>query len=156
MTTTIAKSRPQTPASAPGHNPFGMLRQEMDDLIARFWNGEQEKGWFAGPFAPSADLVEEANAFEVRMDIPGMEAKDIEVQVHGNTVTISGQRKEEKDERGKTFHRVERRSGSFSRTLSLPCNVNEEEVAADYTKGVLTVKLPKCDDAKGKKVSVKG
>lgn len=156
MSTTIAKSRPQAPVAAPSQNPLSMLRQEMDDLIARFWNGEQEKGWFAGPFAPSADLVEEANAFEVRMDLPGMEAKDIDVQVHGNTVTISGQRKEEKDERGKTFRRVERRSGSFSRTLSLPCNVNEGEVAADYTKGVLTVKLPKCDDAKVKKVSVKG
>lgn len=156
MSTTIAKSRPQAPVAAPSQNPLAMLRQELDELMARFWNGEQDKGWFASPFAPSADLVEEANAFEVRMDIPGMEAKDIDVQVHGNTVTISGQRKEEKDERGKTFRRVERRSGSFSRTLSLPCNVNEKEVAADYSKGVLTVKLPKCDDAKVKKVSVKG
>lgn len=156
MSTTITKPRPQTQVGAPAQNPFGMLRQEMDDLIARFWNGEQEKSWFGGPFAPSADLIEETNAFEVRMDIPGMEAKDIDVQVHGNTVTISGQRKEEKEEKGKTYHRVERRSGSFSRTLSLPCNVNEGEVAAEYTQGVLTVKLPKCDDAKVKKVSVKG
>jgi HSP20 family protein len=133
-----------------------MLRQEIDDLIGRFWDGEGEKVWFAGTFAPSADLVEADNAYEIRMDIPGMEAKDIDVQVHGNAVTISGQRKEEKEEKGKTFHRVERRSGSFSRTLTLPCNVNESEVGADYTQGVLTLKLPKCEETKATKVSVKG
>jgi HSP20 family protein len=101
-------------------------------------------------------LSESDNAFEIRVDIPGMEAKDIDVQVHGNTVTLSGQRKEEKEEKGKTFHRIERRSGSFSRTLTLPCAVNEDEVAADYTQGVLNVKLPKCEEAQSKRIAVKG
>jgi HSP20 family protein len=137
-------------------NPLSLLRQEMDDLVARFWDGEAEKSWFATTFAPSLDLVEADNAYEIRMDIPGIEAKDIDVQVHGNAVTISGQRKEEKEEKGKTYHRVERRCGSFSRTLTLPCKVNEGEVAADYTQGVLTVKLPKCEESKATKVSVKG
>lgn len=155
MSTTLTKPRPQVPTTTT-RNPLSLLRQEMDDLIASFWDGEREKGWLAGPFAPSADLIEGDNAFEIRMDVPGLEAKDIEVQVHGNAVTISGQRKEEKEEKGKTYHRVERRTGSFSRTMSLPCNVNEEEVAAEYTKGVLTVKLPKCEDAKAKKIAVKG
>jgi HSP20 family protein len=155
MSTTISKSQPQAvPAAA--RNPLSLLRKEMDDLIARVWDGERERGWFEATFAPSVDLVEADNAFEVRMDIPGLEPKDIEVQVHGNAVTISGQRKEEKEERGKTFHRLERRSGSFSRTLSLPCIVNEDEVAADYTQGVLTVKLPKCEQEKPKRVTVKG
>jgi HSP20 family protein len=87
----------------------------MDDLVSRFWDGQPED-WFSTTFAPSADLSESENAFEVRLDIPGMEAKDIDVKVQDSTVTISGQRKEEKEEKGKTFHRVERRSGSFSRS----------------------------------------
>lgn len=155
MSTTLTK--PRVHSSVPAvRSPLAVLRQEFDDLLARFWDGEPEKGWFAGVYAPAADLVEADNHFEIRMDIPGMEAKDIDVQVHGNVVTISGQRKEEKEEKGKTFRRIERRSGSFSRSLTLPCDVNEEEIAADYTQGVLNVKLPKCEVAKMKKVAVKG
>jgi len=155
MSPTLTKPRSQASAIAT-RSPLTLLRQEMDDLLARFWDGDAENNWFASTFAPPVDLAESDNAFEIRMDIPGMEAKDINVQVHGNTVTLSGQRKEEKEEKAKTYHRVERRSGSFSRTLSLPGNVNEDEVAADYIKGVLTVKLPKCEEAKTKKVNVKG
>lgn len=152
MTTTLTRSRPQTPST--NRSPFALLRHEMDDLISRFWDGEQES-WFASTFSPAVDLSESQNAFEIRLDIPGMEAKDIDVQVHGNTITLSGKRKEEKEEKGKTFHRIERRQGSFSRTLTLPCDVNEDEVAAEYNQGVLTVKLPKCDEAKAKKIAVK-
>jgi HSP20 family protein len=155
MSTTLAKPRAQAPATK-SQDPLSALRQEINDLMSRFWDGGQDRNWFAGAFAPEADLVEEDNAFEIRLDLPGMESKDIDVQVHGNTVTISGQRKEEKEEKGKTYHRIERKSGSFSRVLTLPCTVNEDEVAADYAKGVLTVKLPKCEEAKNKKITVKG
>ena len=153
MSTTLTKSPTQVPASP--RNPLTLLRQEVDDLINRFWDGEQEASWFKGAFAPAADLIEEANAFEVRMDIPGMDAREVDVQVHGNVLTVSGKRSEEPEKKGRTFRRVERRSGDFSRTLLLPCNVNENEVAAEYNQGVLTVKLPKCDEAKAKKIKVK-
>jgi HSP20 family protein len=85
-----------------------------------------------------------------------MAAKDFDIEVNGNIVTVRGERKEEKEEKGKTFHRVERRYGSFSRSMTLPCNVNEDEVAAEYASGVLTVTLPKREDTAPKKVSVKG
>jgi HSP20 family protein len=75
--------------------------------------------------------------------------------VHGNTVTVSGNRREEKEDKGKTYHRVERRSGSFSRTITLPCEVDTKEVAAEYTNGVLNVVLPKCEKAKLSKISIK-
>lgn len=106
--------------------------------------------------APALDVSEKDNSFEIHVDIPGIESKDVDVQVLGNTVTISGSRKEEKEEKGKTFHRIERSSGSFSRTVTLPCEVNEKEVAAEYTNGVLSVILPKSESAKPKKVNVKG
>lgn len=71
-------------------------------------------------FAPALDVAEKDNCFELHMDIPGMETKDIDIQVQGNTVTVTGSRKEEKEEKGKTFYRIERLSGSFSRTVTLP------------------------------------
>ena len=85
---------------------------------------------------PALDLSETDTAIEVRMDLPGITAKDIDIQVSGNVLTVSGQRKEEKEEKGKTFHRVERRYGSFSRSVTLPCAVEESEVAAEYHDGV--------------------
>jgi HSP20 family protein len=89
------------------------------------------------------------------MDIPGMETKDIDIQVNGNLLTISGERKEEREEKGTTFHRVERRVGSFSRTVTLPCPVKEDAVDAQYKNGTLTVKLPKTEETKSKKITVK-
>jgi HSP20 family protein len=127
----------------------------MNDLISSMWSGNRE-GLFGANYVPALDVAEKQNSFELRMDVPGMEAKDLDIKVQGNTVTVSGHRKEEKEEKGKTFHRTERRSGSFSRTITLPCNITEKEVAAEYTNGVLTVVLPKCEEAKGHKIQVKG
>jgi HSP20 family protein len=127
----------------------------MEDLLARMW-GDHEGSWWSGDFNPSLDLAETDNAFEIRVDVPGMESKDINIEVNGNIVTIRGERKEEKEEKGKNFHRVERRHGAFSRTLTLPTNVNGDEAAAAYVNGVLTLTLPKRENAAPKKVSVKG
>lgn len=128
-------------------DPFAALREEMNDLRSQLM-GEGE-GWFAGELAPSLDMSESDNALDVRMDLPGITAKDIDIQVTGNMLTVSGERKEEKEEKGKTFHRAERRYGRFSRSVTLPCSVDENEVAAEYHDGVLLIKLPKAEDSKG-------
>lgn len=145
-------------ASAPalwGRDPFAALRAEMNDLRARFFgNGEEE--WATGAMVPALDLSETDTAIDVRMDVPGVTAKDIDIQVNGNLLTVSGERKEEKEEKGKTFHRVERSYGSFSRSVTLPCPVMENEVAAEYHDGVLEIKLPKKEESKAHKVKVKG
>jgi HSP20 family protein len=153
MATTTHRSQPK-PATT-SRSPLAVLRHEMDDLISRFWDGEQER-WFSGHFAPAVDLIESPAAFEIRLDIPGMNSNDIDVQVHGNMVTLSGKRVEEKEDASKTYHRAERRMGSFSRMLTLPCEINESEVAAEYSQGVLRVTLPKCEEARMRKVPVKG
>jgi HSP20 family protein len=90
------------------------------------------------------------------MDLPGMTAKDIDIQISGSVLTVSGQREEEREEKGKTFHRVERRYGSFSRSVTLPSAVEESEVAAECRDGVLTIKLPKTEESKAHKIKVKG
>ena len=157
-TTSLTKQQSATP-SVRTSDPFSILRQEMNDLFSNFWGTSGNgNGLFAlkGVMAPALDVSEKDNSFEIHMDIPGIESKDVDVQVLGNTVTISGSRKEEKEEQGKTFHRIERSSGSFSRTVTLPCEVNEKEVAAEYTDGVLSVILPKSENAKPKKVAIKG
>jgi HSP20 family protein len=136
-------------------DPLAALRDEMNELRARLW-GDEEQGWLAGTTVPSLDMTESDVALEIRMDVPGIKAKDIDIQLNGNIITISGQREEEKEEKGKTYHRIERRSGSFSRTLTLPCSVSQDEVVADYRDGVLTVTLPKSEESKAHKVKVKG
>lgn len=136
-------------------DPFRALQQEFDDLLGRFsedWNGD----WPALPNVPSLDVSETAEAVQVRMDIPGMEAKDIDIEVTGNMLNVSGERKEEKEEKGKTWHRIERKTGSFARSVTLPSAVMEDKVEAAYKDGVLTVTLPKTEEAKTHKVKVKG
>jgi HSP20 family protein len=126
----------------------------MEELFARTF-GEEGNIFAADRITPSLDLAETDGVLEVRMDIPGMEAKDIDIQVNNNLLTVSGERKEEREEKGKTYHRVERRVGSFSRTVTLPCPVKEEAVDAQYKNGTLTIKLPKTEEAQARKITVK-
>jgi HSP20 family protein len=130
------------------------LRDEMEEMLGRFW-GEPRDGWLMGEWNAPLDLAETENAFELRLDAPAMKAADFEIDVKGNMVTVRGERKEEKDEKGKTWHRTERRVGRFARTVTLPSNIAADEVAAEYVDGVLTVKLPKTEEARPKKITVK-
>ena len=153
-TTTLTRTQTATP-SVRISDPFSVIRREMNELFSNLW-GPNGNGTLPASFAPALDVAERDNCFELHMDIPGMETKDIDIQVQGNTVTVTGSRQEEKEEIGKSFHRIERSSGSFTRTVTLPCNVTEKEVAAEYTNGVLSVVLPKSEDARPKKVAIKG
>jgi HSP20 family protein len=130
------------------------LRGEMDDLLSRFFGGDDD-GWFAGRMAPLADLSETDTSIQVSVDLPGVNPDDIDIRLSGNTLRLHGERKEEQEEKGRTFHRIERRRGRFSRSITLPCAVVEDEVAAEYKDGVLTVTLPKCEEAKSRKIEVK-
>jgi len=133
-------------------DPIAALRDEMNALRTQFM-GEGE-GWLA-QMSPALNVSETDNAIEVRMDVPGIDAKDIDIQVVGNLLTIAGERKEEKEEKGKTFHRVECQYGNFSRAVTLPCGVTEDKVVAEYKDGILKVTLPKSEEAKAHKIKVK-
>jgi HSP20 family protein len=133
---------------------FRALREEMDDLLSRFsadWDGE----WVAQAVTPSLDLSETSDALQLRLDMPGVKPEDIDIEVTGNTIRISGERKEEREEKGKTFHRVERRMGKFVRSMTLPCAVRDDKITAESHDGILTVTLPKTETAKTHKVKVK-
>ena len=154
MSTAVAKSEPRSVGAWFRREPLGSLREEMEELVSRAF-GEDVALWPSERIIPSLDLAETDRMVEVRMDIPGMEAKDIDIQVNGNLLTISGERKEEREEKGKTYHRIERRVGSFSRTVTLPCPVKEDAVDAQYKNGIPTVKLPRTEEAKSKRITVK-
>lgn len=134
--------------------PLQTLREEFDQIFNRLsadWDGHR----LSSEFNPACDLTETAEAYQVRMDVPGIKPDDIVVQVTGDSVRISGERKEEKEEKGKTYHRVERHCGSFCEMLQLPGAVNEEKVQAEFQDGVLTVTLPKSEATKTRNVKVK-
>ena len=134
-------------------DPFRVLQQEMDEMLSRF-----SRDWDGGPSpmaAPSVDLSETDSAVEVRMDLPGIKPEEVSIEISGNTLRVSGQRKEQKEEKGKTFHRIERSSGAFSRLVTLPCSIKEDKVTAECEDGVLTVNLPKTEEAKPRRIKVK-
>jgi HSP20 family protein len=134
-------------------DPFENLQQEIEGLITRF-KADGNGDWPASMITPSVDLAEKDDSIEIRMDVPGMKPEEIDIQVTGNTISISGEHQEEKEEKGKTFHRLERRSGAFSRSFALPAAVKEGSVTAECKNGVLTVKLPKTEVAKSRAVKV--
>jgi HSP20 family protein len=155
MSTAVAKSESRKVRPWFRRGPLENIREEMQDLLSRTF-GEEGDFFAVACIMPSLDLAESDGALEVRMDIPGMEAKDIDIQVNANVLTVSGKRKEEREEKGRTYHRVERRVGSFSRSVTLPCPVKEDAVDAQYKNGTLTIKLPKTEEAKARKITVKG
>jgi HSP20 family protein len=134
--------------------PLANLRSDLEDLLSNLVMDAGD-GWLTSHLAPSLDVSETDSAVEVRMDVPGMKPDDIDIQLSGNTLRVSGERKEEKEEKGRTFHRAERRSGSFSRVVTLPCNVKDDKIDAQYHDGVLTISMPKCEEAKARKIKVK-
>jgi len=113
-----------------------------------------EDGVKARPWAPAVDIVETENELILKADVPGVDLKDIDIQLENGTLSVKGERKFEKDEKGKGFHRMERSYGSFVRIFTVPDTVDSEHVTAAYEAGVLTISLPKKEVAKPKAIKV--
>src|SRR5271156_790436 len=105
-------------------------------------------------FAPPVDIYEDEHNITLKLEVPGIDEKDIDVRIEGNTLTVHGERKIEKEEKEENFRRVERQYGSFTRSFTLPSSVDTGQVSADYAKGVLKVKLAKKAEAKPKQIKV--
>ena len=104
--------------------------------------------------APPVDIYEDEHNIFLKIDVPGIDEKDIDVSVQNNTLTVYGERKFEKEEKEENFRRVERQYGSFTRTFTLPTTVDAEKVAANYDKGILKIVLPKKAEAKPTQIKV--
>ena len=105
-------------------------------------------------FVPAVDIYEDDKKIVLKLEVPGIEEKDLDVSVENNTLTVHGERKFEKDEKEENFRRVESSYGSFTRTFTLPTTVDAEYVTANYDKGVLKIALPKKAEAKPKQIKV--
>ncbi len=139
----------------PVWNQLNQLQQEMNRLFSRW--GEDGGRWtgLAGGF-PAMNVWEDNDTVFVEAELPGLDLKDLEIYVTGgNQLTLKGERKASVPEKG-LWHRQERVFGKFSRSLTLPYNVNADKVDARFENGVLLVKLPKHESAKPRKIAVKG
>jgi HSP20 family protein len=139
--------------------PLALLRHEMNTLFDNFFSGfemEPFTGRFSA-FTPSVDIKESDKDVTVTAELPGIDDKDIEVSLSRDSLTVRGEKKEEKEDKGKDYYRMERSYGSFTRTIPLPAAVDTDKAKAEFKKGVLKVTLPKTAKAiKGtKKIAVK-
>jgi HSP20 family protein len=128
----------------PGLGRLTNLQDELDRLF-----GSQSEFW-----APALDVQEDKDNFVIRTELPGLKREDIEVSLQDGTLVISGERKVEKVEEGVEVHRQERYYGKFQRVLTLPAPVTADKVKAQYKDGILTVTLPKTEEAKPKQIDV--
>lgn len=148
----------RTPNSL-SRTPFGrslFARPFFDDFLDQFMT-ESQGSQFAEVLNAAMDVAETEKAFVVKLDLPGVSADEVDIQIDNNTLTIRGQRSEENDEKdeAKHFHRVERTSGSFTRSVVLPSTINEDETVAECKDGVLTITAPKTEEARPRKISIK-
>jgi len=134
---------------------FSTLQDRMNRLFQNSYGSEgQEDSLSATAFAPPVDVYEDEHNVVLKIEVPGIDEKDIDVRLENNTLTVHGERKLEKEEKEENFRRVERRYGSFTRTFTLPSTLDSESVTANYDKGVLKIQLAKKSEAKPKQIKV--
>ena len=131
------------------------LREEMNDLLNRFWAGAAEPFGLA-EWSPSLDIAETDDAVLVDVEVPGIDPATLDISVTGDVLTIRGEKQEQATREGHNFHRVERRYGSLTRSLTLPASVDADKVEAKARFGVLSIRLPKKETARPRKVDIKG
>src|SRR5574340_316343 len=140
-------------------HPFSLLRREMDSLFDNFFRGFDLEPFEnrLGTFSPRIDVTENDKEMKISAELPGMDEKDIDVSLQNDMLTIKGEKKEEKEDKGKDYYRMERSYGSFSRSIPLPIEVETDKVEAKFKKGVLSITLPKTAKAvaETKKIAVK-
>ena len=141
------------------YHPLSLLREEMNTLFDNFFRGfelEPFRSHFEA-FSPNINVKESEKDISVTAELPGMDDKDIDISLTRESLTIKGEKKEDREEKGKNYYRMERSFGSFSRSIPLPAEIDVDKVKAEFKKGVLTVRLPKTPKAikETKKISVK-
>ena len=140
-------------ALMPG-NGLTVLRNEMDRLFDRIWEGELPERTLS-EWKPVLDFSETKDAFLVTMEVPGIDPKEIKVSLQDHILAISGQRKKMDEEKDERFYRIERSYGAFTRSIRLPMPVEEYKVNASFKNGVLTIAIPKAEASKGIFVPIK-
>ncbi len=133
------------------------LQHEVNRLFGTFFDGTSSAGdgGFARRWIPAMDLVEDGDRYVLRADLPGLDEDDVSIEVDDRVLTVSGKRSSESEQRKEGYHRIERASGSFSRSLTLPEGVDAEQIDAHFDKGVLEISIPKPEERKPRRVAIK-
>jgi HSP20 family protein len=131
------------------------IQNEINRLFGRTYAGSESAAGTPGAWMPALDIYETKDKFVVTVELPGVEPDDVDVSVEDSTLTIRGERRFYQEVDEDSFHRVERRYGAFARSLALPQTANAEGIEASFDRGVLTVAVPKAEEAKPKKITVK-
>lgn len=134
---------------------FSTLQDRMNRLFRESYGPEgRDESLSTSQFAPPVDVYEDEHNVVLKVEVPGIDEKDIDVRVENNVLTVHGERKVDKEEKEENFRRIERQYGSFTRTFTLPSTVDAERIQADYDKGILKIVLPKKAEAKPKSIKV--
>ena len=133
---------------------FSTLQDRMNRLFRDSFSEGREESLTTSTFAPAVDVYEDEHNVTLKIEVPGVDEKDIDVRVENHTLTVHGERRFEKEEKEENYRRVERQYGSFTRSFTLPNTVDTETISANYDKGVLKIKLAKKAEAKPKQIKV--
>ncbi|GAC1435764.1 MAG: Hsp20/alpha crystallin family protein [Terriglobales bacterium] len=134
---------------------FSTLQDRMNRLFRDSYGPEgREEALANTSFAPPVDVYEDEHNIVLKIEVPGIDEKDVDIRIENNTLTLHGERKFEKEEKEENFRRVERQYGSFTRSFTLPSTVDSENVKANYDKGILKISLAKKAEAKPKQIKV--
>ncbi|HEU5403336.1 MAG TPA: Hsp20/alpha crystallin family protein [Terriglobales bacterium] len=140
-------------------NPFQELQNletEMNRIFRRQLSGaaRSEHDLTASQFAPPVDVYEDDGKLSIKMDVPGIDSKDLDIRVDGNLLTVSGERKFETEEKKENFRRVEREYGSFSRSFTLPASADTDNINASFENGTLRIDISKRADSRAKQIKI--
>jgi HSP20 family protein len=132
------------------------LQQEMNRLFGSFFDSPTPPrgNGASGRWIPAMDLIERDEQYVLRADLPGLDTDDVKIELEENVLTISGQRHETREHEVEGYHRIERASGAFSRSLTLPAGVNTDRIEASFANGVLEVHIPKPEERKPRRVAI--
>lgn len=136
---------------------FELPFNHFDRMVDAFFKGgvQDDGSFFPATWSPAVDVAEHENNYVVNVELPGINKDNVKITMHENVLTIEGEKKAEKEEKGKNYHLVERSYGSFKRSFSLPKNVKSDAIEAEYINGVLSVSIPKAEEVKPKQIEVK-
>ena len=133
------------------------LQREFDHLFESFFptRPATDEALESAVWAPRTDLSETEDAYLIHLDLPGLKKDEVEISVHDGTLSVSGERRQEETEEGRTFVRVERSYGRFYRSFSLPQTINAEGIEATFEDGVLTIYVPKAEELKPRRIDIR-
>jgi len=133
---------------------FGIQR-EMNRMFDGFFRSNQDEDYTLSSWTPAVDIAEHDDEYNVKVELPGVNKEDVKITLENNILTIRGEKKQEKETKKENYHRVERSYGSFQRSFTLPTTVKSDRIDAVYKDGILSISLPKAEEAKPKQIEVK-